>query len=91
MFTNGEFTAPFHVKDGVIYDHDKKKVKLWGVNYYAPFNHNYYNIEELGKDHFAAIDEDIRHLKNLVSTLSACSCTNARLPTGKATLSKTTT
>ncbi len=60
-----KFTPPFQVQDGVIYDRDGRKVKLWGVNYYAPFNHNYYNIAELGKDHFAAIDEDIRHFKLL--------------------------
>lgn len=57
------FTPPFHVSDGVIYDSTGAKVKLWGVNYYAPFNHNFYNIEELGKDHFAAVDEDIRHFR----------------------------
>ncbi len=57
------FSTPFTVKDSVIYDADGKKVKLWGVNYYTPFNSNFYNIEELGKDHFAAIDDDIRHFK----------------------------
>lgn len=58
-----KFRTPFQLKDGVIYDADGKLVKLWGVNYYAPFNHNYFNIKELGKDHFAAIDEDFRHFK----------------------------
>ncbi len=57
------FSTPFSVRDNVIYDADGKKVKLWGVNYYTPFNSNFYNIEELGKDHFRAIDEDIRHFK----------------------------
>ena len=42
-----KFTPPFQVQDGVIYDREGRKVKLWGVNYYAPFNHNYYNIAEL--------------------------------------------
>ncbi|MCE9614841.1 MAG: hypothetical protein K8T26_11230 [Lentisphaerae bacterium] len=59
------YTTPFCVKDGTIHDACGEKVKLWGVNYYAPFNHNYCNIEELGKDHFRAIDEDLRHLKLL--------------------------
>lgn len=59
------YTTPFCVKDGTIYDACGEKVKLWGVNYYAPFNHNYCNLEELGKDHFRAIDEDLRHLKLL--------------------------
>ncbi|OQA79661.1 MAG: hypothetical protein BWY31_04201 [Lentisphaerae bacterium ADurb.Bin242] len=59
------YKTPFSVRKGVIYDADGRKAKLWGVNYYAPFNHNFYNIEELGKDHFKAIDEDIRHLKLL--------------------------
>ncbi len=58
-----KFAVPFQVKDGIIYDAEGKKVKLWGVNYYMPFNHNYFNTEELGKNHFAAIDEDIRHFK----------------------------
>lgn len=57
------FSVPFTVKNSVIYDADGKKVKLWGVNYYTPFNSNFYNIEELGKDHFATIDEDLRHFK----------------------------
>ena len=57
------FSTPFTVKESIIYDADGRKVKLWGVNYYTPFNSNFYNIEELGKDHFAAIDEDIRHFK----------------------------
>ncbi len=59
----GKFKTPFRVNDGIIVDAEGRKVKLWGVNYYAPFNHNFYNIEELGKDHSVAIDEDIRHFK----------------------------
>ena len=58
-----DYKTPFQVKESVIYDAEGRKVKLWGVNYYTPFNSNFYNIEELGKDHFAAIDEDIRHFK----------------------------
>lgn len=58
-----KFTPPFHVEQGVIRDQNGAKVKLWGVNYHAPFNHNYYNIAEIGKNHCAAIDEDIRHFK----------------------------
>lgn len=61
----GRYTTPFYVNNGIIYDAEGVKVKLWGVNYYVPFNHNYYNIAELGKDHFKAIDEDIRHLRLL--------------------------
>ena len=52
-----EFRKPFTVRDGKIYDRDGKYVRLWGVNYYTPFNHNYINLEELGVDHFKAIDE----------------------------------
>ncbi len=59
------FKTPFQVHDSVIYDADGKKVKLFGVNYYTPFNCNFLNIEELGKDHFAAIDEDIQQFKLL--------------------------
>lgn len=65
MSFNGRFAVPFHVRDGVIYDANGTKVKLWGVNYYTPFNHNFYNIEELGRNHFDAIDEDIKHFRKL--------------------------
>lgn len=60
-----KYQTPFKIIDGIIYDAAGAKVKLWGVNYYAPFNHNYFNLLELGKDHFSAIDEDIKHLKLL--------------------------
>lgn len=62
---NITYTTPFRVIDGIIRDAGGRKVKLWGVNYYMPFNHNYYNARELGRDHFAAVDEDIRHFKLL--------------------------
>lgn len=62
---NTTYTTPFRVVDGIIRDADSRKVKLWGVNYYMPFNHNYYNARELGRDHFAAVDEDIRHFRLL--------------------------
>ena len=57
------FKAPFHVRDRVIYDADDREVRLWGVNYYAPFNHNFYNLEELGIRQEDAIDRDIAHFK----------------------------
>ena len=60
-----KYQTPFHVKSGVILDSSGKEVRLFGVNYYAPFNHNYYNIAELGKDHFRAVDEDFRHFAEL--------------------------
>lgn len=50
-----------HVSDGVLYYEDGEEVALWGVNYYAPFNHNYVNLRELGMNHKEVIDEDIRH------------------------------
>lgn len=59
------YQTPFQVRSGVIYDAAGKTVRLFGVNYYAPFNHNYYNIAELGKDHFRAVDEDFRHFAEL--------------------------
>ena len=55
------YKTPFKVDSGVILDSEGRVVRLFGVNYYAPFNHNYYNIAELGKDHFRAVDEDFRH------------------------------
>lgn len=59
------YHTPFHVDSGVIYDAAGEVVRLFGVNYYAPFNHNYYNIAELGKDHCKAIDVDFKHFKEL--------------------------
>ena len=59
------YKTPFQVNNGTIFDADGKKVHLFGVNYYAPFNHNFYNILELGKDHFKAVDEDFRHFQEL--------------------------
>jgi len=57
------FKAPFVVKNAVIYDQDGRKVKLWGVNYLAPFNHNFANIQQSGADLKTAIDTDIAHFK----------------------------
>ena len=59
------YQTPFQVSNGTIFDAEGKKVHLFGVNYYAPFNHNFYNILELGKDHFKAVDEDFRHFAEL--------------------------
>ena len=55
------FKAPFYVNNSVIYDQDGRTVKLWGVNYLAPFNHNFINIEESGVSHAATIDKDMDH------------------------------
>ena len=60
-----KYQTPFHVQSGIIKDAAGETVRLFGVNYYAPFNHNYYNIAELGKDHFRAVDEDFRHFQEL--------------------------
>ncbi|HNX35018.1 MAG TPA: cellulase family glycosylhydrolase [Kiritimatiellia bacterium] len=57
------FKPPFAVRDAVIVDQDGKKVKLWGVNYLAPFNHNFVNIQQSGADLKTAIDTDIAHFK----------------------------
>lgn len=59
------FQPPFHVQNGEILDAGERRVSLWGVNYYAPFNHNFYNIAELGKDPLRAIDTDLDHLQLL--------------------------
>ena len=60
-----KYKPPFHVQSGVIQDALGQTVRLFGVNYYAPFNHNYYNIAELGKDHYRAVDEDFRHFHEM--------------------------
>lgn len=57
------YIPPFHVENQRIVDASGSLVKLWGVNYYAPFNHNFYNMEELGQDHCRAIDRDLHDLK----------------------------
>jgi hypothetical protein len=54
------YRKPFSVKERRIVDADGKEVRLWGVNYYAPFNHNYVNIKEMGVDPYKSIDRDIR-------------------------------
>ena len=59
------YRTPFAVKDQTILDADGNEVRLWGVNYYMPFNHNYINVKEKGIDHCAAIDRDIRDFKRL--------------------------
>ncbi len=60
-----KYKKPFVVRDGRIVDVDGKEVRLWGVNYYLPFNHNYVNIEEMGIDHLKAIDRDIADFKRM--------------------------
>jgi hypothetical protein len=69
-----EFHKPFTVKDGKIWDRDGKYVRLWGVNYYAPFNHNYVNLEELGVDPYRAIDRDIEDFKRIGVNLVRMHC-----------------
>ena len=59
------FTAPFAVRDGVIRDAAGREVRLWGVNYYAPFAHNYLNIAEVGADYRQAIAEDVAQFRLL--------------------------
>ena len=54
-----QFQKPFHVENGVILDAQNREVRLWGVNYYAPFHHNYVNLKEAGADCRRAIDRDI--------------------------------
>lgn len=60
-----KYKKPFHVIDGRIRDAEGNEVRLWGVNYYAPFHHNYYNLQEMGIDHFQAIERDIRDFKRM--------------------------
>jgi hypothetical protein len=59
------FTPPFRNDGGTIRDAAGREVRLWGVNYYAPFAHNYINIQQLGRDHCACIDQDIAHFQRL--------------------------
>ena len=58
-----KFVAPFAVREGVIRDANGREVRLWGVNYYAPFSHNYQNIAEVGADHRAAIAQDVAQFR----------------------------
>ena len=60
-----KFTPPFAVRGGLIRDAAGREVRLWGVNYYAPFAHNYLNIAEVGADYQQAIAEDVAQFKLL--------------------------
>lgn len=59
------FTPPFAVRAGVIRDAAGREVRLWGVNYYAPFSHNYQNLAEVGADYRQAIAEDVAQFRLL--------------------------
>ena len=59
------FQAPFVIKDGIIRDQNGKEVRLWGVNYYAPFNHNYINIQQSGISHTVCMDKDFADFKQM--------------------------
>ena len=61
--TPPRFTAPFAVRDGIIRDAAGHEVRLWGVNYYAPFAHNFLNIAEVGADYRQAIAEDVAQFR----------------------------
>lgn len=60
-----KYAMPFHVENQVIYDANGEEVRLWGVNYYAPFHHNYLHMKDMGVDHYRAIDRDIADFKRL--------------------------
>jgi len=58
------FQTPFSVDEtGTIRDASGAKVKLWGVNYLVPFNHNFVNIKQSGIPHTACIDRDMAHFR----------------------------
>lgn len=65
LFADAPYKTPFHVEKRTILDAENREVRLWGVNYYAPFNHNFFNMEELGVLHEQAIDRDLAHFKLL--------------------------
>ncbi len=60
-----QYHKPFRVWNGRMIDRDGQDVRLWGVNYYAAFNHHYLNLSELGVDHFRAVDRDIADFKRM--------------------------
>ncbi|HEX2950928.1 MAG TPA: hypothetical protein VHV83_15400 [Armatimonadota bacterium] len=60
-----KFKKPLKVTNGRIVDADGNEVRLWGINYYLPFNNNYVNIEEMGVDHLKAVDRDIADFKRM--------------------------
>lgn len=59
------YKTPFRVENQRILDRDGKEVRLWGVNYYAPFNHNYVNLKDKGVDHRRAMDRDIQDFQRM--------------------------
>ncbi len=61
--TRTRFTPPFAVREGVIRDAAGREVRLWGVNYYAPFSHNFQNLAEVGADYRQAIAEDVAQFR----------------------------
>ncbi len=62
---NATYTKPFRVQEQRLIDAEGREVRLWGVNYYLPFSHNYINVRDRGADHLAAIDRDIRDFRLL--------------------------
>jgi hypothetical protein len=53
------------VEDGVMLWESGEEASLFGVNYYPAFSQSYRALNVMGKDHKAAIDEDIYHLARL--------------------------
>ena len=59
------FKTPFRMEQQRILDSDGKEVRLWGVNYYAPFNHHYAGLKAKGVDFRKAIDRDIEDFQRM--------------------------
>ena len=59
------FQTPFSVKEQVIVDKSGREVRLWGVNYYAPFNHSYAGLKAKGVSVRRAIDRDIEDFQRM--------------------------
>jgi len=60
-----DYKTPFHMEGQRIFDRDGNEVRLWGVNYYAPFHHNYIHMKDKGVSHRKAIDRDIEDFRRM--------------------------
>lgn len=57
------FQTPFSVSEQRIVDRNGREVRLWGVNYYAPFNHHYAALKAKGVSIRRAIDRDLEDFR----------------------------
>lgn len=60
-----KYVLPLRNENGIISDARNRPVRLWGMNWHLPFNHNYVNLKESGRDPMKSIDRDIADFERL--------------------------